>query len=200
MHCAGGYQHDVRYRWIIDGKQTWRGNHSEKKDGCLYPTHQAGPIAQFLGINHGDRFTQLVSVSSKSVGINAYAAERVGRIQRLAKKKYALGDINTTILKTANGKTVTLYHDCSTYRPYDLMFRVEGTRELDAGHGQRFIYTADRPSRHVGGFRAVPNAIRRRRVEEKRRRSPKHGHGGADYITLTAFIDARAKSYADNAD
>src|SRR5438093_13038469 len=95
----------------------------KRKIGCLYPTHQAGPISQLLGINHGDRFTQLVSVSTKSIGINAYAAEKVGPDSDLARKQWALGDINTTLLKTANGKTVTLYHDCSTYRPYDLMIR-----------------------------------------------------------------------------
>src|SRR4029077_15655304 len=116
LHCAGCYQHDVRYRWIMDGKQTWRGDFSEKKNGCLYPTHQAGPVAQFLNINHGDRFTQLVSFSTKSVGINSYAAEKVGANSDLAKKTWALGDINTTMLKTASGKTATLYHDCSTPR------------------------------------------------------------------------------------
>src|SRR5947208_16977790 len=78
MNCAGGYQHEVRYRWIIDGKQSWHGDFSEKKNGCLYPTHQAGPVSQFLNINHGDRFMQLVSFSTKSVGINNYAAAKLG--------------------------------------------------------------------------------------------------------------------------
>ena len=132
-----------------------------------------------------------MSVSTKSVGINAYAAEKVGPDSPLAKKQWALGDINTTLLKTANGKTVTLYHDCSTYRPYDLMFRVEGTGGIWM-HDMAKIYlhgTSPKPDTWEDFSpyqKKYDDEIWKTNDEE----AQKHGHGGADYITLMAFINA----------
>ena len=191
LHCAGGYQHDVRFRWIIDSQETWRGKHSEMKDGCLYPTHQAGPIARWLDINRGDRFTQLVSFSTRSVGINNYAGEMVGADSELAKKRWALGDINTTLLKTANGKTVTLYHDCSTPRPYDLMFRVEGTKGLWMQDMARLYAHGVSPKKEEW----EPDAPYLKKYDHElwqqhETEALKHGHGGADYITMLQFIEA----------
>ena len=37
-----------------------------------YPTHQLGPIAKILNITSGNRFTKLVSMSSKAVGLHEY--------------------------------------------------------------------------------------------------------------------------------
>ncbi len=51
----------------------------------------------------------------------------------LAKQKYALGDINTTLIRTHNGCTVTLYHDTQSPRPYNLIFRVQGTEGIYSG-------------------------------------------------------------------
>jgi predicted dehydrogenase len=197
LHCAGGYQHDVRFRWIIDGKMSWRGKHSLEKDGCLYPTHQAGPIARWLGINHGDRFTQLVSMSTKSVGINNYASEKIGPDSELAKTKWAIGDVNTTLLKTANGKTVTLYHDCSTPRPYDLMFRVQGTKGIWMQDMNR-IYLHGR-SAHEERWEGDEFYLKQYDHDEWKQNEAEAkkdaGHGGADYLTLRAFVEAvRAKS------
>jgi hypothetical protein len=192
LHCAGGYQHDVRYRWIIDKQETWRGKHSEFKDGCLYPTHQTGPIARWLDINRGDRFVSLVSFSTKSLGINNYAAEKVGPDSELAKKHWALGDINTTLLKTANGRTVTLYHDCSTPRPYDLMFRVEGTKGVWM-HDMQKIYLHGISPKEEQWEPDKPYLDKYDDPTWKESEDAANktgGHGGADYMTLKAFTDA----------
>ena len=37
-----------------------------------YPTHELGPIAKILNINSGNRFTKLVSMSSKAQGMKQY--------------------------------------------------------------------------------------------------------------------------------
>lgn len=192
MHCAGGYQHDVRFRWIIDGQMTWRGKHSLEKDGCLYPTHQAGPISQFLNINRGDRFTSLVSMSTRSTGISAFASDKLGPEDELVKKPWSLGDVNVTLLRTANGKSVTLYHDCSLPRPYDLMFRVQGTRGL---------WMQDMSSIYIHGTspkdeRWEPDAPYLQRFddpawsEQESAAKRAGGHGGADYFTLRAFVES----------
>ncbi|MDQ3256891.1 MAG: Gfo/Idh/MocA family oxidoreductase, partial [Acidobacteriota bacterium] len=53
-HAESGYNHDVRYvkfdvqknyGYKDEGKLRWRGEHSVRRDGALYPTHQLGPAA-----------------------------------------------------------------------------------------------------------------------------------------------------------
>jgi hypothetical protein len=44
--------------------------------------------------------------------------------------KYALGDVNVTMLRTHNDVSVTLYHDTSSPRPYNFGFRVQGTNGI----------------------------------------------------------------------
>ncbi|MCZ2153150.1 MAG: Gfo/Idh/MocA family oxidoreductase [Bryobacterales bacterium] len=134
LHAEGGYQHDVRRGKIgPSGEIKWRGMHSVKRDANLYPTHPIGPIAWWMDINRGDRFTYLVSMSSNSRGINHYVAEHFGADHPNAKRKYALGDVNTTLIKTERGLTVTLYHDTQSPRPYDLILRVQGTKGIYSG-------------------------------------------------------------------
>lgn len=137
LHCEAGYQHDCRYLMFdAQGKLTWRGRHSATMNGNLYPTHPLGPVAQWMNINRGDRFVSLVSMSTPARGLKRYAAEKLGPDHELARRDYAQGDINTTLLKTANGLTVTLYYNIQAPRPYDLILRLQGVKGiyLDTNH------------------------------------------------------------------
>jgi predicted dehydrogenase len=117
VHCEGGYRH---HRGHFDEKAnlTWRAERYVTHDNNPYATHPIGPIAWWLDINRGDRFDYLVSMSTASRAINWEAARRFGPDHPAAKRKYALGDINCSMIKTAKGKTVTLYHDTQLPRPY----------------------------------------------------------------------------------
>lgn len=192
LHCEAGYQHDCRFLSFDDGGAlTWRGEYAARLNGNLYPTHPIGPVAQWLGINRGDRFTQLVSMSSAAKGINVRAAEKLGQDHELAKRVFAQGDVNTTLLKTANGCTVTLYYDVHTPRPYDLIFRVQGTQG---------IYLGTLESIHLAGVTAegkwdpfAPYLEKYAhplwaRLEAEAVKNG--GHGGCDYITLHQFVEA----------
>lgn len=46
----------------------WRTRHSVHRNGDLYPTHGIGPVAQYIGINRGNRFLSLTSTASKARG------------------------------------------------------------------------------------------------------------------------------------
>jgi predicted dehydrogenase len=134
LHCEAGYQHDCRsLMFDAAGKLTWRGHHSATLNGNLYPTHAVGPVAQWININRGDRFVSLVSMSTPARGLQRYAAEKFGPEHELARREYAQGDLNTTLLKTANGLTVTLYYNILSPRPYDLIQRLQGTRGIYLG-------------------------------------------------------------------
>ncbi|HPK00422.1 MAG TPA: Gfo/Idh/MocA family oxidoreductase, partial [Candidatus Hydrogenedentes bacterium] len=135
LHAEAGYQHYRIANNVFDaeGNLLWCGEHESRRDGCLYPTHQVGPVGQWMNITRGDQFAYLVSMSSKSRGLNIYAARHFGPEHPLATRPYALGDINTTLIRTENGLTITLYHDTQAPRPYDLIYRAQGTNGLYMG-------------------------------------------------------------------
>ena len=146
MHCEGGYQHDLREVKFNNGKQAygggvefgakgyseaqWRTQNSVTRNGELYPTHGLGPIATFLDIERGNRLTHLTSMSSKARGLHNYIVEKGGESHPNASVEFALGDIVTTMLRTARGETITLTHDTNLPRPYSLGFRIQGTKGL----------------------------------------------------------------------
>lgn len=135
VHAACGYQHDIRDGAYFDekGALRWRGEEALRRDGSLYTTHGVGPVAQWLDINRGNRFTRLVSMSSQSRGLNTRIRKRFGSSHPNAERKFALGDVNTTLIQAASGATVTVYHDTQLPRPYDLIFRLQGTEGIYLG-------------------------------------------------------------------
>lgn len=145
VHLEGGYQHNLRGVLFNNGKQyygggvefgqnalseaQWRTQFNIDVDGDIYPTHGAGPCMHYANINAGNRFTNLVSVSSKARGLAAYVEEQSPG-NKNAKINYKNGDVTTTMINCANGETVLLSHDTHLPRPYSLGFRVQGTKGL----------------------------------------------------------------------
>jgi hypothetical protein len=89
-------------------------------------------IMSYTDINHGDKLDHLVSMSSKSVMINRYAALNYGATNPYATKKMTQGDCNTTLIHTSNGKLITLNYDTNTPHPREL-FRIQGTKGVYLG-------------------------------------------------------------------
>jgi len=127
LHAECGYLHDLRAGKFSRYEEGWRLAHSIKRNGNLYPTHGLGPVAQCMNINRGDQFDYLVSMSSISRGLNLYAAKHFGSDDPRAKQKYALGDINVSLIRTVNDLTITVVHDTSSPRPYSRINLVQGT-------------------------------------------------------------------------
>ncbi len=75
LYGEGAYIHDLREELFGDkGEGLWRRGFHTKRDGNLYPTHGLGPVANYMGINRGDRFDYLVSMSTPARGLAAYRA------------------------------------------------------------------------------------------------------------------------------
>src|SRR5262249_43316514 len=73
VHGEAAYIHDVRELLFQDERGgAWRRKARIDHDGNTYPTHGLGPVANYMGINRGDRFDYLVSMSSRSAGLEAY--------------------------------------------------------------------------------------------------------------------------------
>jgi Glycosyl hydrolase 109, C-terminal domain/Oxidoreductase family, NAD-binding Rossmann fold/TAT (twin-arginine translocation) pathway signal sequence len=194
IHAEAGYQHDCRFlAFTGDGQLTWRGESCAARDGNLYPTHPIGPIAQWFDINRGDRFTRLVSMSTASRGLNTYAADKFGADHPLSTREYALGDVNTTLIQTANGRTVTLYFDLNTPRPYDLILRLQGTRGIHMGWdgGQIYLEGVSPKAHTYEPFAPYTEKYAHPLWSGLKEEAAKNGgHGGSDYVTMYEFIKA----------
>jgi hypothetical protein len=207
VHLQGGYQHDLREVKFNNGKTDggigaefgekgfseaeWRTQHSVYRNGDLYPTHGVGPVAMMVDINRGNRFTQLVSYSSKARGLHNYIVKTGGAEHPNAKINFKLGDVVTTMISTLKGETILLQHDTDLPRPYSLGFRVQGTNG---------IWMDVNKSIYIEGQSKKPH-----QWEDAKEWLDKYdhplwkkygndasgaGHGGMDWFVLNGFIEA----------
>jgi predicted dehydrogenase len=191
FHAEAGYLHDLReVKFSGRGESLWRPQHSIKRNGNLYPTHGLGPVSQCLDINRGDRFDYLVSVSSKSMGLHLYAEKKFGPDGEWAKQKFALGDVNVSLIHTANDKIITLYHDTSSPRTYSRIHIVQGTKGIFEKWPDRVYIEGRSPNddwETLESYYIEYDHPIWKRLEE---RSKGAGHGGMDFIEDFRLIEA----------
>lgn len=132
VYCEGGYEHCLRKEMSrIETTYEERAFHNLHRNGELYPTHELGPIAKILRINRGNRFLSLTSTASKACSLQSYRKELAEKGEELnADIPYREGDVITTVIKCANGETITLTHSISLPRPYSRNGRVQGTKGI----------------------------------------------------------------------
>jgi len=196
LHCECGYCHHITPEMVgPDGPLTERGWHNLRRNGDLYPTHGIGPIAKILDINRGNRFVTLSSVSSKARSMELAAG---------GKCRFNCGDVTTTVLKCANGETVTMIHSVAPPQPYSRRGLVQGTRG---------IWSEDRKGIFVEGLSVSKNLTDvagnpyvehvwdpvesfydkfDHPIWRDFRDHPTGGHGGMDTLALRAFCSAVA--------
>jgi hypothetical protein len=192
IHGEAGYLHDLRdLKFSREGEGLWRTAHSIKRNGNLYPTHGLGPVAQCMNINRGNRFDYLVSMSSKSRGLTLFAEEKFGKESPQAKQKYALGDINVSLIRAVNGETITLYHDTNLPRPYSRINLVQGTKGIFMGYPDR-IYLEGTSAEYDQWepFEKYYEKYEHPLWKLKGESAKDAGHGGMDYIEDFRLIDA----------
>ena len=131
VHAEGAYIHHLlESNFNKQGYyDMWRLKQNVR-NGNLYPTHGLGPIAQALNINRGDRMDYLVSVSSNDFMMAAMAKELAAKddfFKPYANKNFR-GNMNTTTIRTVNGKTMMIQHDVTSPRVYSRIHLVSGTK------------------------------------------------------------------------
>lgn len=140
LHAEAAYIHELRSQMRQDqhGTGSWRTYKYAQHNGNLYPTHGLGPVAQYMGINQGDRFDYLSSVSSPALGRQLYARENFSQNHKWNQiKEWRCGDINTTIIKTVKGRSIMVQWDETSPRPYTRHNLIQGTRGTFAGFPNR---------------------------------------------------------------
>jgi len=190
VHAAGGYLHDLRaVKFSNQGEGLWRRQHSSKRNGNLYPTHGLGPVAQCMNINRGDAFDYLVSMSSPALGLHLYAVEKFGADSSQAKEKYALGDVNISLIKTKLGKTIILIHDTNLPRPYSRIHLLQGTKGILQKWPDRIYVEGRSPEDDWEDIEKYAAEFEHPLWKKLAQKGEGRGHGGMDFIEDYRLIE-----------
>lgn len=197
VHVEGAYIHDIYESFFDTTKRYdhWRLKENQR-NGNLYPMHGLGPVAQVLDINRGDKMDYLVSMSCNDFMLEQ-RAEKVAKenpaFQQFAGKKFR-GNMNTTTIKTAKGKTIMLQHDVTSPRVYSRLHLISGTK----GSAQKYPLTEGEQGRISQGhewltpenFKLLEQKFQPEIVKRIGELAKKiGGHGGMDFLMDWRLID-----------
>ncbi len=183
LHGEGGYLHDLRaIKFADQGEGLWRREWAKKLNGNLYPTHGLGPVANCMEINRGDRFDYLVSMSGPSRGLQDWAKEHTPPDSPKRNEKYVLGDVNSSLIKTARGRTILVEHNTNLPRPYSRIHLVEGTKGLFQGYPSRVYIEGRGKEDEWQDATALLEEFEHPLWKEIAEIAKGAGHGGMDFI------------------
>jgi hypothetical protein len=183
LHAECGYLHDLRGIKFEDAHEgLWRRAHSMKRNGNLYPTHGLGPVANVMDNNRGDRFASLVSFSSPSRGLQEWAKDHYPEGDPKRQEQYVCGDVNTSLIRTANGKTIVVSFSTNLPRPYSRVHMVQGTKGLFHGYPNRVYIEGSGPEDQWQDYHACLAEFDHPLWRDLTQRSEGAGHGGMDFI------------------
>ena len=198
VHCSGAYSHDLRGE-VVHGKENrhYRLRNYLHRNCENYPTHELGPMAKVLNINRGNRMVSLVSVASKSFGMEQYVLDNKDTVDPdLQGVDFAQGDIVNTIITCENGETMALLLDTSLPRSYSRDFKVRGTKGMYEQYTHSVFIDKDREywdsadyiKNNLGNEEKykdlLPDCWKNITQEQL-----DAGHGGMDYIELREFVE-----------
>jgi predicted dehydrogenase len=192
LYAEAAYIHDLRGILFEDRDEgLWRRTWHTHREGNLYPTHGLGPVAWYLDIHRGDRFDYLVSMSTPERGLSEWREAHEPRDSAKWQERYVNGDINSSLIKTARGRTILLQHNVTLPTPYDRLNSVRGTKGVFQDFPAR-IYLEGQAGGHA--FQPLDDELRAKyshplwqRIGEIAR--AKGGHGGMDYIMAYRMIE-----------
>jgi predicted dehydrogenase len=183
LHAECGYLHDLREIKFEDAHEgLWRRAHARERNGNLYPTHGLGPVANVMDINRGDRLDYLVSMSSPSRGLQLWAEEHLPEGDPKRGERFVLGDVNTSLIRTANGRTIFVSHDTNLPRPYSRIHMVQGTEGLFQGYPHRVHLEGRSPEHQWEDWRDYLDEFDHPLWKDLEERSRGAGHGGMDWL------------------
>lgn len=190
LHGEGGYLHDLRsIKFSTEGEGLWRRAHAMRRNGNLYPTHGLGPIAQCMDINRGDRFEYLVSMSSNARGLHLYAEEHFPAGDPRRSERFVLGDVNTALIRTAQGRTIYLAHNCDNPRPYSRINMLQGTRGIFSGYPDRLHLEGRSPGHQWEPVEKYYEQYEHPLWKSEEIRNETSGHGGMDFLEDRRLIE-----------
>ena len=196
LHGEAAYIHDLRTQMkeVDRGTGSWRTYHYIKRNGNLYPCHGLGPVAQYMSLGRTeDTFGRLVSFSSPAKARALYAKANFPPGHKWNTSEYRAGDINTSIIKTALGRTIMVQWDEQSPRPYSRLNMIQGTKGTLAGFPNRFAIEGVNSFHEWTEGEAWEKFVAQyehplfRRVGELAKKMG--GHGGMDFLELYRMVE-----------
>ena len=196
VHGEGAYIHDLR--WMSEREwpkaECWRFDENQAHGGNRYPTHGLLPLCLTMDINRGDRLDYLVSLDSPQANFKAYMDARLAPDNPRRLLNVRMADMNSTLIKTAKGKSLLIQHDVSTPRPYSRIQFLSGTKGAICDYPYRVVFE-EKPG---SGAHSWFNEAKAKEVREKYRHplwktvgelaKRVGGHGGMDFIMDARWI------------
>lgn len=201
VYGEGAYIHDLRDELFSnEGEGLWRRTAHTQRDCNLYPTHGLGPVANYMGIQRGDRFDYIVSMSTPQRGLDEYRKAHLAPSDPRWSERYITGDMNTSLIKTARGLTITLRNDTVNPHPYDRINIIAGTKGAFADYPPR-IYFDGQPGGEAWGsidnWKQYQHPLWKEEGEIAKKLG---GHGGMDYIMLYRLLYCMRQGLAPDMD
>lgn len=194
LHGEGAYLHDLLGLNFDKNAyyNMWRLKENINRNGNLYPTHGLGPICQIMDINRGDKMLTLSSTSGNDFLMSKTAKELAAKdnfYKEFENKKFR-GQMNVTNIRTQKGRTITLYHDVTTPRPYSRIHLVNGTKASCVKYpepakisvGEEWVSESDMKKLQE---KYTPEIVQKVGAMAKKI----GGHGGMDFIMQWRLID-----------
>jgi len=201
LYGEGAYLHDLREELFSNaGEGLWRRTEHTQRNGNLYPTHGFGPVANYLGIQRGDRFSYMVSMSSPQRGLDRYRTRHVKTGDSRLSEKYVTGDMNTSLIKTAKGLTINLKYTVSTPHPYDRVNQIAGTEGIFEDYPPRVYLDGQKTDESWGTldkWKQYEHRLSKKEGEVARKMGR---HGGTDYIMLCRLLQCVRQGMAPDMD
>ena len=189
LHAEAAYLHDLRAILFENRDEgLWRRGPHTERDTNLYPTHGLGPVSQYLGIHRGDRFDFVVSMSSREAGLTEWRAQTEPKASPKWNEVYRTGDMNTSLIRTVQGRTILLQHDVVNPRPYSRLNNLQGSKAVFNDYPPR-LYIDGAP----GGERWTPLSEFKARYEHPLwtkvgELAKQGGHGGMDFVMMYRLV------------
>jgi len=139
LHGEGAYIHDLRHMCSSNypGYEYWRYPHNRDHSGNRYVTHGLVPLCLTMDINRGDRLDYLVSMDNREANFALFKEMNLKPEDPRRAETMKTGDMNTSLIRTALGKTLMIQHDVSAPRPYSRIQLVSGTKGIVADYPYR---------------------------------------------------------------
>lgn len=202
LYGEAAYLHDLREELFSNkGEGLWRRTVHTERNGNLYPTHGLGPVANYMGINRGDRFDYLVSVSTPARGLAAYREAHVSRSDPRWNEKYIEGDMNMSLIKTVNGLMINLQHDVSNPHPYSRLNTIAGTKGIFKDYPPRIYFDGQAGGEEWGSIDKYKDEYEHPLWKNQGEIARKlGGHGGMDFIMIYRLMDCMRKGLPPDMD
>jgi len=194
-HCA--YAHDCNDEWFFNnGVPRWSATYLMTRNADQYPTHGLGPVLSWMDLNCGDYPAYLTATATRAISVNNHFRKKYGPEHPMAKQKFKQGDIVNTVIKTVQGKTIVVYNDMVSPRPYDNRWELSGTDGIySQGHNAVYLEGVS-PHEHAWDpfdpyqekydhhwHREAQALAGKLKIDEV-------SHGSPDYLEIRTFVDA----------